>query len=220
MYSLTSSHVASLGLSFFLTNVVKLRIVIIYCHNLCTRLLFLLRHIHRYTKYMRMNLKANKLKLGNIKSSAVTSDVPLLTTSRASVRHLPNLSSQRLKSFGTYISYQVFPRRTNGCLGNKTHAICIIFPSPLPFQTCWKTAICPLLPCIPGQKRILYFRISFRLFLSLCISVFWWKVVISLTVISITIWKYQSLKLLIHIKHFVAQQYDTTHLKINSYFCN
>lgn len=32
----------------------------------------------------------------------------------------------------------------------------------------------------------------------------------SLTVISITIWIYQSLKLLIQIKHFAVQQYDIT----------
>lgn len=43
---------------------------------------------------------------------------------------------------------------------------------------------------------------------------------ISLTVISITIWKYQFLKLLIQRKHFVVQQYDTTCLKINANFRN
>lgn len=94
---------------------------------------------------MRKNLKANKLKLGNrFLMQWLQMSVHFLTTSRASVQHFWNLTStiiQRLKSFGAYISYQLFPGQTNGWPDNKTHSIYIIFPSPLSFQPCWKTAM-------------------------------------------------------------------------------
>lgn len=121
--------------------------------------------------------------------------------------HIQGLSSNSLKpNRSSHATAKVicdfyvvsgFPGLTNGCQGNKTYM-------PLTWFLPFPLAICPLLP------GIYFVGISFML----CyLYVFLWlgkKGFFSLTVISITIWIYQSLKLLIQIKHFAVQQYDTT----------
>lgn len=130
---------------------------------------------------MRKNLKANKLKLGSrFLMQWLQMSVHFLTTSRASVQHFWNLTSiiiQRLKSFGAYISYQLFPGQTNGWPDNKTHSIYIIFPSPLSFQPCWKTARCVHSCHVSRAEMYCELKAKCQVVLSLCISALGGKVV-------------------------------------------